>query len=339
MTLRKRIAQLLELDQKQGKPGQIINLLLIVLISINVLAILLESVQEIYLQHQTAFTVLEWFSVAIFTVEYLARVWSSIDLIGMDDRSPFLGRLKYMMQPMALIDLAAILPFYLSLYINIDLRFLRVLRMLRLFKLTRYSPALSALLDVMQKEAQSLIAAIVVLAIMLVISASGIYLLENDIQPDVFGSIPAAMWWAMATLTTVGYGDVVPVTPMGKLFGSIIGLIGIGMVALPAAIMASGFAENLQRRRHRYNRYIEKTLSDGIIDEEERWELEKLRRELNLDSQEALELLDTMMKRIVARSPQSCPHCGKEIARYGRRQGDENPETTDSTKESTSLSH
>ena len=339
MTLRKRVAQLLELDQKRGKPGQIINLLLIVLISINVLAILLESVQDIYLQYQTAFTALEWFSVAIFTVEYLARVWSSIDLMGMDDRSPFLGRIKYMMQPMALIDLIAILPFYLSLYINIDLRFLRVLRMLRLFKLTRYSPALSALLDVMQKEAQSLIAAIVVLAIMLVISSSGIYLLENAIQPEVFGSIPAAMWWAMATLTTVGYGDVVPVTPMGKLFGSIIGLIGIGMVALPAAILASGFAENLQRRRHRYNSFIEKTLSDGIIDEEERWELEKLRRELNLDSQEALELLDTMMKRIVSRSPQACPHCGEKITRYGRRQGDDAPVNDDSSKDSSSHQH
>lgn len=313
MTLRKRTAELLEQGHYTDRSSRILNLLLILLISLNVVAIILESVDSIYQKYQLEFWFFELFSVAIFTIEYLARVWSSIDLKEIRHRSPIVGRIKYMLHPMALIDLIAILPYYLSLYMAIDLRFLRVLRMLRLFKLTRYSPALGALLDVIQKESEALVAAIVVLFIMLIISASGIYLLENEIQPDVFGSIPDAMWWSIVTLTTVGYGDVVPVTFLGKLFGGFIGLIGVGMVALPAAIMASGFAENLQQKKQEYNAYVQKALADGIIDENERWQLEELRRELGFKSDEALQLFDTITHQARKNNVQKCPHCGKAL--------------------------
>lgn len=114
----------------------------------------------------------------------------------------------------------------------------------------------------------------VVLLIMLVLSAAGIYLLENDLQPETFGSIPSSMWWAIVTLTTLGYGDVVPITPLGRAFAGLIGLIGIGMLALPAAILASGFAENFRGRKQKYYEYIETFLADGVIDENERWKLE-----------------------------------------------------------------
>ncbi len=314
MTLRKRTAEVLEQDFSTDRTSWIVNVSLIVLISLNVLAIILESVDAILARYQQAFTAFEVFSVSIFTVEYLARVWSSIDLEDTSDDSPFIGRIKYMFSPLALIDLIAILPFYLSFYVAFDLRFLRGLRMLRLFKLTRYSPALGALLDVIRKESEALLAAFVVLLILLVMSAGGIYILENDAQPEVFGSIPGAMWWAIVTLTTVGYGDVVPITAGGKALGGLIGLLGIGMIALPAAIMASGFAENIRSRQRKYNLEAQRFLKDGVLDENERWQLESLRKELGIDSDEALQLLRAILEEARESAPTSCPHCGKPVS-------------------------
>lgn len=312
MTLRKRVAEVLEQERSFDGPGRIVNLLLILLISINVIAIFLETVDPIFARYESAFWYFEIFSVAVFTAEYVARVWSSIDLVDANDDSPVMGRLKYMLTPIALVDLIAILPFYLSLYMAIDLRFLRVLRLLRLLKITRYSPAMGALLDVIKKESDALLAAFTVLLMMLVISSAGIYLLENELQPETFGDMPSSMWWAIVTLTTVGYGDVVPITTMGKIFGGIISLLGIGMIALPAAIMASGFAENIQHRKQKYNRFVRKLLKDGKIDDHERWKLEELRKELGLDSEESLQLLDTIMHEI-RQSPENCPHCGESL--------------------------
>lgn len=313
MILRKRTAELLEQDYGTDRFGRIVNVSLIVLILLNVIAIMLESVTTIYARYERAFWYFEVFSVVAFTVEYLARVWSSIDLEDTSDRSSIVGRIKYMLTPLALVDLIAILPFYLTFYVSLDLRFLRGLRLLRLFKLARYSPALGALLDVIQKEAEALLAALVVLLILLVMSAGGIYILENEIQPEPFGSIPGAMWWAIVTLTTLGYGDVVPVTTGGKIFGGLIGLLGIGMIALPAAIMASGFAENIRARKQKYNRYAKRFLADGVLDETERWQLERLRKELGIDSDEAFQLLRSIREQAVESAPTSCPHCGESI--------------------------
>ncbi len=314
MKLRKRTAELLEQGYHMDRMSQALNLLLILLISMNVVAIFLETVDTVYAQYQQAFHYFEILSVAVFSIEYLTRVWSSIDLVETHDTSPVMGRIRYMLTPIALIDLIAILPFYLSFYLTVDLRFLRVLRLLRLFKLTRFSPALGALLDVIQKESDALLAALVVLLTMLVISAGGIYLLENELQPETFGSMPHSMWWAIVTLTTVGYGDVVPITTMGKMFAGFIGLIGIGMIALPAAIMASGFAENIHRRKQQFNQYIERFMKDGVLDEQERWKLEQLREELGLDSDEALQLLHTTMHEARRSAPDRCPHCGKSLS-------------------------
>jgi voltage-gated potassium channel len=311
MTRREWVARVLEENPKYERQGRLVNIALIGLIALNVIAIILESEPEFHQKYHIQFWNFELFSVIVFTVEYLIRVWCSIDLEETHDSSPIRGRIKYMLSPMAVIDLVAIVPFFFSLYVTIDLRFLRVLRMLRLFKLTRYSSAMGALLDVIQKESAALIAAVVILFMMLIFSASGVYLLENEVQPESFGSIPDAMWWSIMTLTTVGYGDVVPVTPLGKFFGGLVGLIGVGMVALPAAIMASGFAENLNQRRLKYNSYIKGALNDGIIDDHERWELEKLRKDLGLESEEAIHLLDSTMREARRRQQEICPHCGK----------------------------
>lgn len=313
MSIRKRVAELLEQGHYNDRPSRVLNLLLILLISLNVFAIILGSESGFYERHQRALWVFEVFSVLVFTVEYLARVWSAVDLEEATDKRPILGRLRYMLSPMALIDLIAIVPFYLSLYVSFDLRFLRVVRMLRLLKLTRYSPALGALLDVIQRETEALLAAFVVLLLMLVFSASGIYLLEGGIQPDTFGSIPSSMWWSIVTLTTVGYGDVVPVTVGGKVFAGLIGLIGIGMIAVPAAILASGFAESIHDRRRKYNERIHHLLRDGILDEKDRWQLEGLRRDLGLRSDEALHLIHRMLEEARQMKLSHCPHCGQHL--------------------------
>lgn len=313
MSIRKRAAELLEQGRYNDRPSRVLNLLLILLIALNVVAIILESERDIYEKYQRVLWAFEVFSVGVFTLEYLARVWSAIDLEEFKDKRPLLGRLRYMLTPMALIDLIAILPFYLSLYLAFDLRFLRVVRMLRLLKLTRYSPALGALLDVIQRETEALLAAFVVLLLMLVFSASGIYLLEGDIQPDTFGSIPSSMWWSIVTLTTVGYGDVVPVTAGGKVFAGLIGLIGIGMIAVPAAILASGFAESIHERRRKYNERIHDLLRDGILDEKDRWQLEGLRRDLGLRSDEALHLIHGMLQEARQTTLSHCPNCGMHL--------------------------
>ncbi len=310
MNLRKRTARVLERDFLKDRTGRIINISLIVLILLNVIAIIFESVSSVYARYERGFWYFEVFSVIAFTIEYFARVWSSIDLEESSDRSPVIGRIKYMLSPLALVDLIAILPFYLSFYVALDLRFLRCLRLLRLFKLARYSPALGALLDVIQKEAAALLAALVVLLILLVMSAVGIYMVESEIQPEAFGSIPGAMWWAIATLTTVGYGDVVPITNAGKVLGGIIGLLGIGMIALPAAIMASGFAENIRSRKLRYNRFAKRFLADGVLDDGERRQLERLRKELGIESDEAVQLLRAIQQQALQSTPAKCTNCG-----------------------------
>ena len=152
-----------------------------------------------------------------------------------------------------------------------------------------------------------------VLLTLLMMSAAGIYVLENEVQPDTFGSIPSAMWWAIVTLTTLGYGDVVPVTTGGKVFGGIIGLLGVGMIALPAAIMASGFADNIHERRAWYSRYAKRFLDDGVLDENESRQLEALRKELGIDSEEAFEQLRSVVEENRASVTANCPHCGKPV--------------------------
>ena len=153
-----------------------------------------------------------------------------------------------MASPMAIIDLMAVAPFFINYLVpTIDLRFLRVFRLLRLLKLTRYFPAMRYLGSVVYGQRRALLSAFFVMLVMLTFASSLMYLIEHKHQPEDFSSIPAAMWWGMATLTTVGYGDVTPITPMGKLVGTMIVLFGIGMFALPAAIMASGFIREMEK--------------------------------------------------------------------------------------------
>ena len=311
VTYRKTSARILSVDGRH-RYSRIVDIALILLISCNVLAIVLESMGWFAAKYQSQLVIFEIFSVVVFTIEYLLRIWSSVELVGFANQSPIKARLKYMLTPLALIDLIAILPFYLTFFVAVDLRFLRVVRLLRIFKLTRYSGAMSLVLDVFKEESGAFIASFFVLIIMLVLTSSGIYLLEHQHQPEAFGSIPAAMWWAMATLTTVGYGDVVPITSMGKLFGGLITMIGMGMVALPAGILASGFADQMRRRRHQYSESLERVLEDGVITETEEADLDELRETLGLSEEEVEELTKGYLQKY-QKSLRQCPHCHKSL--------------------------
>lgn len=311
---RRRIAEIFDSRDNSDSLGRIVNILLIVLISLNVLAIVLESEAGFFKRYELPLLWFEIFSIMVFTIEYVLRVWSCVDTPTPDSNrsgtadSLFRQRLRYMMTPMALIDLISIAPSYIAFFVGIDLRFLRVVRLLRVFKLTRYSGAMYVLLSVLREEASSLMAAFFILFVLLIVASSGIYLIEHDVQPDTFGSIPSSMWWAMATLTTVGYGDVVPITNGGKFFGGCITLVGMGMVALPAGILASAFSDQLHRRREQYSEQLDVALKDGVISEEEQIELSRLQDELGLSHVDTFRL-----KRMMSRtaSGQQCPHCGK----------------------------
>ena len=248
--LKARVNAVLEGSPLVGTTARVFAAFITTLILLNVLAVVLATVEPVAARMGSVFHWFELFSIAVFSVEYVLRVWSCT---AQDQYSnPGVGRLKYIMTPMALVDLFAVLPFYAPFLIRADLRFLRALRLLRLtrlLKLGRYSESLKTVTRVIRAKKEQLAAAVFVVAIMLVVASSAMYYLEHDAQPKTFSSIPAAMWWGVVTLTTVGYGDIYPVTTIGKIIGAMIALLGVGLFALPAGIMASGFAEELQSRR------------------------------------------------------------------------------------------
>ena len=292
---RKRLWQILEKGSSKDKISIYTDIFLICLIVLNIIAVLLETVDSIYNLYSFEFLVFERISTIIFLVEYILRVWVAIENDKENkSNSKLIVRLKYMITWPAIIDLLAVLSGILPMIFNVDLRILRALRMLRLLKFSRYFKVMNLLLGVLREEKQSFLAAMFLLTIAMLIASTGIYIFEKDAQPEKFGSIPAAMWWAVATLTTVGYGDVTPITSMGKLFGAIVTIIGIGTVALPSGILASGFSDQLKRRQNTYKDELSKALQDGVITNLERNKLSKIAEDMNL----SLDQIKTMEKKL-----------------------------------------
>jgi voltage-gated potassium channel len=241
--LKRRVFNFLDVSIPGDKYGYWFDQFMIVLILLNVLAIVLETVPEIDAAYATLFYRFELFSVVVFTIEYALRLWSCTENKANNYSHPILGRIRFIFSPMALIDLLAFLPFYLTAFIGIDLRILRILRMLRLLKLSRYSPALTIIWDVFVNQRRALTAAFFVMVIALLFTSSIIYVFESAAQPEKFGSIPDAMWWGLATLTTVGYGDVYPITLGGKIFTFFVLMIGVGLVTVPAGLVATALSK------------------------------------------------------------------------------------------------
>lgn len=229
----------------------VINSIIVVLILLNTFAVILETVDSLFVAYKNIFKGFELFSVAFFSIEYILRIWSCT---SMDKyKGTIKGRLKYMTSAGAIIDLLAILPFYLPLIIGFDLRFIRILRLLRFFrffKLGRYLNASRIISNVFKSKKEELVLSFVITLFLIIIASSVMYYAEHDAQPDKFSSIPETMWWSVATLTTVGYGDTYPITGLGKILTACISILGIGMFALPAGILASGFSDEFKKLKN-----------------------------------------------------------------------------------------
>jgi len=245
MNIRKKIYNLLDADQKSNSGERFVNYVISILILLNVISIILDSVPFIQDKYGNYLEGFEHLVVFIFTIEYLIRLWTIKENKNYSGRY---GRIKYIFSVLALVDLISILPYYLNVVFNFGfIRIIRLLRLIRVFKLERYSKGLRNIARVVRNKKDELITTFSIALFAIVISSCFIYFAENDAQPDKFSSIPESMYWAVITLTTIGYGDVYPVTLMGKIFTSVIAVIGIGLIAFPTAIITSGFFEESKK--------------------------------------------------------------------------------------------
>ena len=281
MTIRHRIYDLLEPTEGDDLWGRRVDVFLMMLILLNVIEVILSTVEVIHSAIPRVFLVFDWFSVVVFSFEYGLRVWSAVE--NPRYRAPVLGRLRFMCSPLALVDLVAILPWLLPIT-GADLRSvraIRLLRMLRVFKFSRYSRGVHVMLEVIRARKEELVAALGMLVTLLIVASTVVYFAERHTQPEVFSSIPASMWWGISTLTTVGYGDIYPVTVLGQIFGAVVSVGGLLLVALPTGILGAGFVE----------------------------EFEKYGRQQELDLSQ-----DAAPSTVEVRVAGACPHCGQSMA-------------------------
>ena len=247
-TLRARVHMVLESGHSAGFAGAVFETVLIALIVGNVIAVTLETVPELRAHYGDFFANFEIFSIGAFTVEYVLRLWAAPDDIRYAD-GPVRGRLRYALTPVMIIDFLAFAPAYLMPLLSFsDARFLRFFRLVRLLKIGRYSPTLATLGHVIASERRTLFGTLLLLLGVMCLSAAAMHVVEGNIQPKLFGTLPDAMWWAITTLTTVGYGDAVPVTAFGKIVAGVTMIMGLGLFALPVGIVATAFVSEIHRR-------------------------------------------------------------------------------------------
>ena len=250
--IKQRVFTIINKAEDDDKASRLFDILIMALICLSVVAIILHSFKNLATKYASLFYTFEVFCVVVFTFEYLLRIWTA-DLLYPEEKHP---RLKYMLSFMAIVDLLAILPFYLP-FISADMRFIRMVRLLRMarlfrvFKLGRYIDALQIIVKVIKAQASELIISIVICFFVMLFSSIIMYTVENPVQPDQFPNIIASLWWAICTLTTVGYGDVYPVTTLGRFFAAIISLVGIGIIAIPTGIIAAGFSTVINKENQK----------------------------------------------------------------------------------------
>lgn len=250
MLSRRRAWELLHGEHAEDRASRWVNYLIVVLILASVVAYVLETMPEVSRRIGPELVRLELFAVAVFSVEYVGRLWT----VPEDPRysDGWRGRLRWIGTPLAIVDLLAILPFYLGALVTTDLILLRVMRLfriLRIAKISRYSESLRTMTRVFRNKRRELLTSVLTLSLLLVLAAWGMWLVEGEVQPEAFASVPATLWWAVITITTVGYGDVVPVTALGRLLAGVIAVIGLGFIALPSGIFASGFVEEMTEQQ------------------------------------------------------------------------------------------
>ena len=295
-TFRQRLHALVFPGRYGGDLQQYFDIFISFFVVTSVLISILESVQIIDYVMNVEFSVFDSVAVAIFTVEYTIRIYSCVEEKRFN--GGISGRLKQATTPSTLIDLLAILPFFLEVFLHhlIDLRFLRVFRLTRLLKLTRNSDATAILLKVIAREWPILSASAFIMMLLVIMTASFGYLFEHEAQPDKFDNIPNSIYWAVITLASVGYGDISPVTTMGRLVTVIMALMGIGIFAIPAALLASAFSDELRKEREQLRNNLYKMLKDGKLDENEAKVLREEARRLHLTVEEVNHLIETVVK-------------------------------------------
>lgn len=268
---KKRLFEIIQAAESEDAASKVFDSFIIFLIIVNTIVIIAATF-NVPAQVSRIFGFIEIFSVVVFTIEYALRIYTSDYLYP--QLSPFRARLKYALSFMALVDLLAILPFYLPFIIPIDLRILRMIRIVRLFrifKVNRYTSALSDIVKVLSNKRSQLLSSIFVVTVLMIIASVIMYNVENEAQPDQFDNAFSALWWAVATFTTVGYGDIYPITPLGKILSAVIALLGIGLVAVPTGIISAGFIECMESRETKnvcYCPYCGKKFTVDDIDKE-----------------------------------------------------------------------
>jgi voltage-gated potassium channel len=245
---RRQVYELLEHAQPGDVVSQRVHAVLVFFIVMSVGSVVLESVPSLRETYGLLFDIVEAVAMVIFTLEYALRVWAAVEYPPFRHLPPWQARRAFMLTGGAIVDLLTVLPFYLGFFIPSDLRGFIVFRLLRFLKLARYSPGLRSLFEAVHEERRALAACLVILMGLVIAAASAMHIVEHQAQPDKFGTIPDAMWWAMITLTTVGYGDVVPVTALGKVVAAMTAVMGLVMLALPVGIIATAFSEVIHRR-------------------------------------------------------------------------------------------
>jgi len=245
---RQRLAAVLDQGSAVDGLAGLVNWALIGVILLTLAAAVLESVPRLAAAHSKAFEIIEYAALIVFSIEYAARLWTAIEHPRWRRLGAIRSRLGFAASPTGLVDLAAVLPFWLSLFVVADFKAVLVLRLIRFFKLTRYSPAMRSLLEALYAERRALLGCFVILCGATLIAAALMHVAEGAAQPDKFGTIPDAMWWAIVTLGTIGYGDAVPVTLAGRLVAGLTIFTGLLMMALPVGIVATAFAHEVHRR-------------------------------------------------------------------------------------------
>jgi voltage-gated potassium channel len=246
--LRRRVYSVLEGDSGADALSRIVHIGIIGLILVSVVTVILESVPSLERRFGAFFLSVEIVAGLIFTTEYALRLWSAVEHAPLRGQRPWHARWLFAREPSMIIDLVAIIPFFLAFIAPDEFRVLLIFRLIRFFKLARYSPGMRSLMEAVVQERRALLACLVILLGLVIVTAAAMHMVEHTAQPDKFGSIPESMWWAIITLTTVGYGDVYPVTSLGKVVASITALFGLVMLALPVGIIATSFSEVIRRR-------------------------------------------------------------------------------------------
>lgn len=288
-TFRHRLFLILESQSHQDKKAAwAFSWFLTLMVLANVLAVVLESVPSMADPYGHLFILFENFSLVFFSAEYLLRIWTAAERNPQTHTSKNRNRWAYVLSFHGLVDFLAIMPFFLQAFLpGLDLRFLRVIRIMRILKLSHYSTALEDLLASIYAERDAFISALYLLALSIFITSCLMYFAEHALQPDKLGTIPDAMWWSIVTITTVGYGDVTPVSPWGKVIGAFTALSGVFTVALLTGIVASAFATRVRTHELEFITEVEELLKDGQVDEKEQRTIEHLRREFSITEDHA----------------------------------------------------